>query len=381
MEKDSFVLEGGRVIDPLNNIDNVMDVKISNGRIAAVALDLPPDDSLRISAKGFYVVPGLLDIHAHVDTFHSTPSSQVTGLDADAHMFRSGVTTTVDAGSSGWANFEDFKERCIDSSHVRILAFVNIARVGMVDGRSEQNAADLVPEKAAEIAGFFADVIVGIKSAHYWTKNPWDADHQPWTSVDMALEAAELCHKPVMIDFWPRPPERSYQDLLRRLRPGDIHTHVFAQQFPVLDSNGKPNSLLFEARERGIRFDLGHGAASFWFRNAVPALDHGFPPDSLGTDLHMANVNGPVISMLHTMSKYLSMGMPIEEVIARSTIIPARMIGHPELGSLSVGSEADVAVLRQSDGEFGFADCGGGENDRTGNSRMYDDGTIGKGRL
>jgi len=162
-----------------------------------------------------------------------------------------------------------------------------------------------------------------------------------------------------MVDFWPRPPERSYPDLiLKKLRPGDIHTHVFAQQFPIVNAEGKVYDYMFQARERGVIFDLGHGAGSFWFRNAVPALADGFPPDSISTDLHMGNINGPVVSMLTTMSKYLSMGMPLQEVIFRSTVTPAREIRRPELGTLSVGAEADVAVFKRHEGRFGFTDCG-----------------------
>jgi dihydroorotase len=162
-----------------------------------------------------------------------------------------------------------------------------------------------------------------------------------------------------MVDFWPRPPERSYPDLLlKKLRPGDIHTHIFAQQFPILYGAGKVTQYLYEARQKGIVFDLGHGAASFWFRNAVPALQDGFPPDTLSTDLHMGNINGPVISMLNTMSKYLSMGMPLPEVIQRSTSIPARVIHRADLGTLSAGAEADVAVFKLLEGSFGFSDCG-----------------------
>jgi dihydroorotase len=173
------------------------------------------------------------------------------------------------------------------------------------------------------------------------------------------VEAGEICGKPVMVDFWPRPPERPYPDLiLHKLRPGDIHTHVFAQQFPIIDESGHVYDYMAQARERGVIFDLGHGAGSFWFRNAVPALEDGFPPDSISTDLHTGNINGPVVSMLRTMSKYLSMGMPLQDVIKRSTVNPAREIGHPELGTLSVGADADVAVLRQLEGAFGFTDCG-----------------------
>src|SRR5215207_11007778 len=162
-----------------------------------------------------------------------------------------------------------------------------------------------------------------------------------------------------MVDFYPWLPERPYPDLiLSKLRPGDIHTHVFAQQFPVIGDQGTIFDHLFRARERGVIFDLGHGAASFWFRNAVSAIDQGFVPDSISTDLHTGNLNGPVIDMATTMSKVLTMGVPLTEVIARSTVAPARKIGHPELGTLSPGAGADVAVLALDEGEFGFVDCG-----------------------
>jgi dihydroorotase len=161
-----------------------------------------------------------------------------------------------------------------------------------------------------------------------------------------------------MFDFWPRP-ERPYPDLLlKKMRPGDIHTHVFAQQFPILDDQQKPNAFLFEARERGVIFDVGHGAASFWFRQAAPAMHNGFFPDTISTDLHTGSANGPVRDMITTMNKMLNLGMPLTEVIARSTTAPARAIGRPELGTLSVGAEADVAVLQHQEGTFRFVDCG-----------------------
>src|SRR5262249_17934701 len=156
-----------------------------------------------------------------------------------------------------------------------------------------------------------------------------------------------------MVDFYPWLPERPYPELiLDRLRPGDIHTHVFAQQFPILDDQGKVFDHLFKARERGVIFDLGHGAASFWFRNAVPAIRQGFVPDSISTDLHTGNVNGPVVDMATTMSKLLAMGLSLEDVIARSTVAPAREIGRPELGTLGLGAGADIAVFAVDEGAF-----------------------------
>lgn len=349
-----ILLKGGHVIDPANNIFSDMDVGIKDRKIKQVASDIPSDQSAKvIDVSGHYVVPGIIDIHTHVYT--GWPSS----VNADAHLFSSGVTTTVDAGSAGWMNFPHFKETCIDKSRVRIFAFLNIASGGMVLGETEQNPKEMSPEITAAVVDTYPNIIVGIKAAHYWTNKPWDSKHPPWASVESAVKAGILCNKPVMVDFWPRPPERPYPDLiLKKLRPGDIHTHVFAQQFPIINNNGKVYDYMFEARERGVIFDLGHGAGSFWFRNAVPALEDGFPPDSISTDLHMGNINGPVVSMLNTMSKYLSMGMPIEDVIRISTVTPAKEIGHPELGNLSIGSGADIAIIKQLDGIFSFADCG-----------------------
>jgi dihydroorotase len=354
-----LVLAGGHVIDPANGISKLADVAIVDGRIVAVAPDLKIAGAKRVDVTGLMVTPGIIDVHTHLYPLEPMQDSYVQGMHADAHLLASGVTTAVDAGTVGWRDFATFKEHCIDHSVVRILAFLNIASRGMLHAASEQCPAELDPRLAAAVAGAYPDLVVGIKSAHYWTAKPWDVEHAPWTSVDRAVDAGALCGKPVMVDFWPRPPERPYPDLLlQKLRPGDIHTHVFAQQFPIVAPDGKISAFLFEARERGIRFDLGHGAGSFWFRNAVPAMEQGFPPDTISTDFHMANVNGPVFSMLHTMSKYLAIGMPLRDVIMRSTVAPARLVGRPELGTLSVGCEADVAVFRQVKGRFGYTDCG-----------------------
>ncbi len=190
-------------------------------------------------------VSGLIDTWAARYPYPRIPicasaAAYVGGMNADAHLLASGVTTTVDAGTAGWKDFADFKSHYIDRAQVRVLAFINIAAGGMVNAASEQETSALQPGIAAAMAQAYSDVIVGIKTAHYWTKAPWDAEHQPWTSVDLALEAGERCGMPVMVDFWPRPPERPYPDLiLKKLRPGDIHTHVFAQQFPVVDAEGK----------------------------------------------------------------------------------------------------------------------------------------------
>jgi dihydroorotase len=350
-----LLLRGGHVIDPANNRNAIMDVAIKDGRVAQVAPKLDPGQAERvIELEGLYLVPGLIDIHVHV---HHTREPEGLSVVADHHSFRSGVTTVVDTGTAGAKHFLHFKRTVIDLAKTRILAYVNIVKSGML-GDFEQDPDEMDPELAAATVLAYPELCVGIKTAHYWTREPWDEIHRPWTAVDRAIEAAELCQKHVMFDFWPRP-ERSYHELLlEKMRPGDIHTHVYAQQFSILDEQNRPQAFLFEAREKGIIFDVGHGAGSFWFRKAVPAIEGGFGPDSISTDLHIGNVNGPVIDMQTTMSKCLNLGLTLEDVIYRSTVTPAREIGRGELGTLSEGAEADVAVLELERGRFGFTDCG-----------------------
>lgn len=350
-----LLLKNGHTIDPLNNIDGKMDVAIADSKIAAVAADINPALAKKVvDLTGHYVTPGILDIHVHV---YHTREPEGLSVMADSHSFKSGVTTVVDTGTAGAKHFLHFKRTVIDLSKTRIFAYINIVDLGMI-GPFEQDIKTMDPELAASVVLAYPDICVGIKTAHYWTSLPFDELHPPWGAVDPAIEAGNICNKPVMVDFWPRP-ERPYDDLiLKKMRPGDIHTHVFAQQFPVLDEHGKPNAFMHEARARGIIFDVGHGAGSFWFRNAVPAIQNGFVPDSISTDLHVRNVHGVVIDMLTTMNKILNIGVPLQEVIYRSTVTPANEIGHPELGNLSVGAEADVAVFKMQQGEFGFMDCG-----------------------
>jgi dihydroorotase len=375
-----LLLAGGHVVDPANGLDAPADVAIAGGRIAAVGPDLPRANAASVlDLAGRYVVPGIIDMHAHV--FHTHRRSRLS-LDPHVQTFSSGVTTVVDAGTSGWRDFADFKDEVVDRAKIRVLAYVNIVGSGMLGGW-EHDVREMRPKLAAAAAEEYGDVVVGIKTAHYWdfrAGKPFDAEHPPWAAVDAALEAGERCGLPVMVDFWPLLPERPYDELiLTKLRPGDIHTHVFAQQFPIIDADGRVEDHLWRARERGVIFDLGHGAASFWLRNAVPAIQQGFLPDSISTDLHTGNVNGPVIDMLTTMNKVLNMGVPLADVIARSTVAPAREIGRPELGTLSPGAEADVAVLTLATGACSYVDCGGVRLD--GNLRLHCALTVRAGEI
>lgn len=362
--KYDLLLKGGHVIDPANNIDGVMDVAVSAGKIAAVAKDIPAAQASKVvDVSGLYVTPGLIDMHYHVghggaplDWF--TPQGRVhdqpLGVPADLAL-TAGVTTIVDAGTAGADTFLYEKEEVIDRAQVRVLAFLNIVANGM-DGGLENTVDQMDVKRCAETIQKYPDILVGVKTAHYWTEAPYDGEHTPWAAVDAAIACAAAAKTPVMYDFWPRP-ERSYADLiLKKARPGDIHTHVFAQQFPIISKDGKVNPILAEARQRGVYFDVGHGAGSFWFRNAVPAVKQGFVPDSMSTDLHTGTYR--TVSMTNVISKFLSMGVPLNDLIRRSTVNPAKEIHRPELGTLSVGKEADIAVLEEQHGKFGFIDCG-----------------------
>jgi dihydroorotase len=394
-----LLLKGGHVIDPANGLDGKMDVAVSLGRIAAVEKDIPINQAGKVvDVSGLYVTPGLIDIHYHVGhggaplnwfapdspdhefpvvTAATTdPRAQLAPLGVPADLaLQSGVTTIVDAGTAGAATFLQEKEEAIDHAKVRVLAFLNIVADGM-GGGLEQSVDGMDVKRCADTILRHSDIIVGVKSAHYWTQKPLDELHPTWASVDRAIACGEAAKVPVMFDFWPRP-ERSYADLiLQKARPGDIHTHLFAQQFPIL-VDGKLNPILQQARSRGVIFDVGHGAGSFWFRNAVPAVKQGFVPDSISTDLHTGDFT--VLSMSNVLSKFLSMGIPLSDLIRRSTVNPAHEIHRPELGTLSIGREADIAVLEELHGHFGYIDCGYAKME--GNSQVVARMTIRAGRI
>ncbi|MBI3909522.1 MAG: amidohydrolase/deacetylase family metallohydrolase [Armatimonadetes bacterium] len=340
-----LILQGGHVIDPANEVDGVRDVAIAGGKIAAVEPDLPVDRARKvINVAGSLVTPGLVDIHVHAYGGYSG------WLFPDEHALPNGTTTVVDTGSAGWRTFKEFKATIINRSRVRVLAFLNIVGRGMLGPEVENNTEDMEPEPTARCVAQYPEWLVGTKTAHF---------QQPgWTAVDRTIEAGRLCGKPAMIDFAPRP-ERSYEELiLKRMRPGDIHTHVYAAHIPLLDDQGRVQEFMWEARRCGVIFDVGHGTGSFWFRRAVPAIDQGFIPDSISTDMHKYSILIPQATMPPTMSKLLNIGMSLREVVRRATLHPALEINRPDLGTLSPGAGADVAVFQVEEGEFGFVDSG-----------------------
>lgn len=351
-----MVIANGHVIDAKNNIDRQMDVAITDGKIAAVAKKIDASKAKKvIDATGLYVSPGLIDIHSH-NFFGTEPDSYLsnsfTALPPDGFTFRVGVTTVVDVGGAGWRNFNTFKNQTIAHSKTRVLSFLNIVGSGMKGGAIEQNVNDMDAKLTAIVARANKQHVVGVKLAHF---SGFD-----WTPTERAVEAGRLAGIPVMIDFGGSEPELPLETLLlEKLRPGDIFTHAFAHvngRTPIVDENQKVRSYVVEAQKRGVIFDVGHGGGSFVFSQAVPALEQGFKPNSISTDLHTGSMNGGMKDMLNIMSKFLNLDMSIQEVIAISTWNPAQIIQRPELGHLSVGAEADVTLLKLEKGNFGFID-------------------------
>jgi dihydroorotase len=356
----SIVIKGGHVIDPKNNIDEVIDVAIDSGKIKMVAKNINASNALQVvNAEGMYVTPGLIDIHTH-DFWGTEPNHQYENgnlaIQPDGFTFPNGVTTVVDAGSSGWRTFPAFKAQTIDVSQTRVLAFLNIVGEGMRGGY-EQNENDMDPKMSALVARQYKNIIVGFKLAHY--------EGYDWTPADRAVQAGNLAGGiPVMVDFGGSKPPLSIEELfLNHLRPGDIFTHCFAQingrEFIVDTATNKVKPFVWEARKKGIIFDVGYGGISFSYSQAIPAIKEGFYPNSISTDLHVGSMNAAMKGMLTTMSKFLAMGIDFKTLISESTWNPAKEINHEELGNLSVGAGADVAILSIRDGKFGLFDYTG----------------------
>jgi dihydroorotase len=354
-QKYDLLLKGGHIIDPKNKISAVRDVAIANGKVVAVSAKIDPTEALKVvDVSGYYVTPGLIDIHVHVYAGTGERNSYAgdNSVYPDGFTFRSGVTTVADAGCAGWRNFEDFKQRIIDRSKTRVLAFINIVGNGMRGGKFEQDLADMEAKPAADMALRYKDLIIGVKTAHYGGPE--------WTPVEHAVEAGTLANIPVMVDFGINHAERPLSELVtKKLRPGDIYTHLYSGLRNEQAESGKVNPGLWEGRKRGVIFDVGHGGGSFLWRIAVPAMKEGFIPDSVSTDLHIGSMNAGMKDMLNVMDKFLAMGMSVDDVILRSTWNPAREIKREELGHLSPGAVADIAVLKLEKGSFGFVDMNG----------------------
>jgi len=348
-----LLLKGGHVIDPKNGVNGRMDVAVARGRIARLAPSIDPAQAARVAdVSGLYVTPGLIDMHVHVYAGTGLKGVYTGDLSVypDGFSFRTGVTTMVDAGTSGWRNFPDFRQRVIERAKTRVLAFLNIVGGGM-GITSEDDPADMNPEPAIRMGRENRDLIVGIKAAHY--------SKEGWPDIDNALKAANELKVPVMVDFGWTNERRNLKILMEeKLRPGDIYTHCYSGHRDEL-LGGKTNPAMWAGRKRGILFDVGHGGGSFYWNIAVPMTREGFWPDSISTDLHTGSMNAGMKDMTNVMSKILNLGAPLEDVIRMSTWAPARQIGRTDLGHLGEGAEADITVLSLQKGKFGFIDSAG----------------------
>ena len=370
-----ILLKNGHVYDAANNINKKMDVAISGGKIVKVAATISAVDAKQvIDVTGLYVCPGLIDLHTHVFV-GGNPETFANGslsISPDDITLKAGVTTVVDAGTSGWRNFSVFKDQVIDRSKTRILAFLNIAGSGMSGKPKQEDIADMDVNNAIETIQKYPDIIVGIKIGHYEGKD--------WTPFDRALEAGNRSNRPLLVEC--HLPQYSLEDQLRKMRPGDIITHSFekvSERMSVVDDNKSVRPFVKEAQKRGILFDLGHGGAGFWFSEAIPSLQQGLAPNSFGTDLHRFSMNAGMKDMLNVMSKYMAMGMSKEDVLLRATWSPAKSIKRIDLGTLSEGAVADVAVLSIRQGDFGFIDAGG--NRISGKDKFEAELTIRAGKI
>lgn len=348
-----LLLKGGHVVDEKNKIDGVEDVGIKNGKIAAVAAHLDAKDALKtIDVSGLYVGPGLIDLHVHVFAGTGERGSYAGDLSLypDGFTLRNGVTTVVDAGSSGWRNFDDFKDKIIDRSKTRVLAELNIVGAGMRGGKYEDNLDDMDGKLTGDKAKQFPGVIVGIKSAHFTGPE--------WKPYEQAVIAGNDANVPVMIDYGARRIERPLIDLVSKyLRPGDIYTHCFSGLRGEQDqTTGGPSESLLVMRKRGIYCDVGHGGGSFAWTVAAPIMRSGYLPDSISTDLHVGSMNNGMKDILNVADKMMALGETVPQVIAQMTSHPAHEIKQEQLGNLSVGSGADIAVLSVETGKFGFVD-------------------------
>jgi len=348
------LLQNGLVIDPSTKRHEVVDIAVDeNGLVSEISKGISPDKALKtIDAEGRIVTPGLVDLHVHVFE-HVTE----VGINADEHCLRKGVTTVLDAGSSGAQTFPGFKRYVIDVSETRIRALLNISYMGMINqaiGELEDlRYADV--KKAVRVCEANKDVIMGIKVRI--SKD--HAGNNGTEGLKRALEAAEAVQRPLMLHIGNS--EDPLSEILPLLRKGDVLTHSYTDRGNgILDKNGNVLPEAKEAMARGVIFDVGHGLGSFSFGVARQAMSQGVEPKTISSDLWSANVNGPVYDLATTASKFIHMGLDLDDVLRKVTSVPADFLGLlGTIGTLRVGSQADIAAFDDQTGEFEFVDSYG----------------------
>jgi dihydroorotase len=374
MADHDLILKGGRVIDPSQKIDAVMDVGFRDGRVSgcAPALKAGPDTETR-DVSGFIVSPGLIDLHTHVYWGGTS-----LGIDADEFCRTSGVTTSVDTGSAGPGNWAGFRKHVIERSQARILAYLHVSFAGIYGfsktvmvGESEDIRL-MAPAECAEVADANRDLIVGIK-VRVGRHSSGDQGTHP---LRIALDVANQVGMPLMCHIDHPPP--SYEEVIGLLRPGDVLTHAF-RPFPnaPCTAQGTVKAEVLAARRRGVIFDIGHGKGSFAFKTARAMLANGFPPDVISSDVHALCIDGPAFDQVTTMSKFLCLGMDLPDVIAASTVNAAMALQRPEYGSLKPGSLGDATILTVKEGRFDYVDVVG--EHLIGDSRIVSEAVVLKG--
>ncbi len=369
-----LLVKGGRIIDPASGRNEITDIGFAGGRVAALGSGLPLRAEETIDARGYLVVPGLIDLHTHVYWGGTS-----LGVDAAAVAERSGTTTFVDAGSAGPGNFHGFRRHVIEPSPLRILPYLNVSFPGIFAFSPAVMVGESVdlrliePRECVRVINANRDLIVGVK-VRVGKRASGASGVAP---LDIALEIAEEVGLPVMAHLDDPPPSRL--EVLSRLRRGDVLTHCF-RPFPnaPVRPDGRIREEVLEARRRGVVFDIGHGGGSFGFRTAELMLEAGFLPDVISSDVHAMSVNGPAFDQLVTMSKFLALGAELGAIIRAATAAPAAALGREDLGHLTVGATGDATLLELADGEFEFRDVMG--EMRRGRQRLALRGLVVAGR-
>ena len=349
-----LILKGGRIIDPHSATDDILDLAIAGSKILEVSKDLDSSGAQVIDCQSLIVTPGLIDLHTHVYW-----GGTAIGVDPDEHADKSACTTLVDAGTAGPGNMPGFVKHVIEPARVRILPFLNLSFAGIFAFSDkvmvgECNDLELLNAEAAlECVDEFRDIIAGIKVR----VGRYASGAMGINPVNIALDVCEEANLRLMCHLDHPPPSRA--EVVSRLRPGDILTHCFKPfpNAPVRLRDGEIYEEIKLARERGVIFDIGHGAGSFSFKTGKAMLESGFKPDCISSDIHCLSIDGPVFDQLMTLSKFHALGMSLIDVIDCSTRNPADAIGRPDLGRLQVKGEADISILKLEDGEFEFRDA------------------------
>src|SRR5215475_11859389 len=352
-----LILKGGRVLDPGKGLDAVADVAFSGDKVTAIQPSITPErGTSTIDVAGKIVVPGIIDLHTHVYWGGTS-----MGVEAEPVMRRSGTTTFVDAGSAGPGNFLGFRKHVIETSPVRILAYLNVSYAGifafsapvMVGECADVRLLDL--GECVRVAKENSDIVVGVK-VRVGRGAGWSSGVAP---LVMAIEAAEELGLPVMAHLDYPPPSR--REVLSRLRPGDILTHCF-RPYPNAPTGPRGVGVreeVMEARERGVIFDIGHGAGSFSFDTTRGMLKANFMPDIISSDIHVLSINGPAHDILEIMSKFYCLGVGLADIVRTVTSAPASALRRPELGTLVSGGIGDAAVLQIVEGDYRYVDVTG----------------------